>query len=146
MWNWRELTAQAAQGTPVTSWDDIERAAHTIFATLDDDQEHFIVLLCGFAEELIGYQVLASGSSMGVEVDMKLLFRTALLFGAPCILAMHNHPSGWLEPSGDDQELTRRMVVAGQTHEIPLVDHLIWSPQGLISLRQQCPQLFAPGC
>ncbi len=46
------------------------------------------------------------------------------------IVVAHNHPSGRLEPSPEDLEITRRLREAGETLGIPLLDHVIFCPEG----------------
>ncbi len=52
------------------------------------------------------------------------------------ILVAHNHPSGHLEPSREDIEITGRLQTAGEILGIPLVDHIIFSDTGFLSLAE----------
>lgn len=49
---------------------------------------------------------------------------------AAAIIVCHNHPSGQLEPSEEDRNITRRLSAAGDILGINLLDHLILSPHG----------------
>lgn len=82
---------------------DILRA---ILAQLDDDQEHFILLILNISGEVIGFKMLASGAMDHVVVDPKLVFRNALLLGAAQFIVAHNHPSGKVSPSSHDSSVT----------------------------------------
>jgi DNA repair protein RadC len=77
-------------------------------------------------------------------VDPAELFRAALLDDAAEVLAFHNHPSGELEPSRDDLELTRRLVDAGAAIGVPVVDHVVLAGSRWLSLRVSHPELFMP--
>ena len=61
-------------------------------------------------------------------------------------MAFHNHPSGSLEPSQADLDVTKRMVEAGRIIGIPVTDHIIVAGgTGLhTSIRSTNPELFSP--
>ena len=121
---------------------DVYEVLKTIFSTLDDDQEHLILLVLNGAHELTGYKVVASGGQTHSMVDRKVLLRNALLLGASAIIIAHNHPSGSLQPSSSDRDVTRGIAEAGRIVEIPLLDHLIYTHSGYVSLREAMPELF----
>lgn len=62
------------------------------------------------------------------------LFREAVKRNAFSVIIAHNHPSGMLEPSLDDMNLTKRLKDAGGVIGIPVVDHLIITHNGYRSL------------
>ncbi len=59
-----------------------------------------------------------------------------------CLL-FHNHPSGDLEPSKDDLDLTRRLVRGGQVVGVSVLDHLVVAGGRWLSLRSARGELFA---
>lgn len=124
---------------------DVYRIAKAIYDGLDEDQEHFVLLVCNIANQVIGFKVVASGGQGHVFVDAKLVFRHALLLGAYNIIALHNHPTGDLTPSSADLSLTRKLVLAGRMLDIELLDSIIYSRRGILSMREQHPQLFDAG-
>jgi DNA repair protein RadC len=83
------------------------------------------------------------GTRTQAPVDPAELFRKALGDGAAGVLLYHNHPSGQLEPSRDDLELTRRMVRAGELVGVAIYDHVIVGCGSWLSLRRSRPGLFA---
>lgn len=122
---------------------DVHAIFRVIFAGLDDDQEHFVLLVLNGAGQVVGYKLIGSGGQNHVYVDSKIVFRNALLLGAQCIIVGHNHPSGSLAPSAGDLELTRRLVVAGKILDIPLLDHCILGHHtDYLSLYEKHPHLF----
>lgn len=127
----------------IGSYADVAAIVRTIYTTLDDDQEHFIILVLNVAKELIGYKVIASGTQDSVQIDPKILFRNALLLGAAGIILVHNHPSGTSDPSSSDIELTNKLLAGGRHLDLEIVDHIIYSRRGMTSLRQVLPGLFA---
>ncbi len=113
-----------------------------IYANLDQDQEHFILLALNSVNEVRCYKVVASGGHYLVSTDLRLIFRTALLLGATQLVVAHNHPSGWLVPSDDDLMLTKTLVVAGQILNIDVYDHIIYGEKDYTSIRQFQPKIF----
>jgi DNA repair protein RadC len=85
------------------------------------------------------------GTRTQAPVDPAGLFRQALGDGAVGVLLFHNHPSGQLEPSRDDIDLTRRLVRAGEVVGIAVWDHMIVGCGQWLSLRRSRPGLFAAG-
>ena len=113
-----------------------------IFETLDDDQEHIVILILNAAQEMRGFKVLASGAQDHVWLDRKLLFRNALLLGAKSIIVVHNHPSGSTAPSPHDLKMTRLIARGGRLMDIDIIDHVIYTSDDILSLREQKPELF----
>ena len=85
------------------------------------------------------------GTRTQAPVDPAELFRRALGDGAAGVLLYHNHPSGQLEPSNDDIELTRRLVGAGRVIGVAVHDHVIVGCGRWLSLRRSRPGIFAGG-
>lgn len=114
-----------------------------IYTRLDDDQEHFVMLVLNAASRVEGFKVIASGAQDGVDVECKHVFHSALLLGAHHIVVAHNHPSGALIPSAADIELTARLVRAGMVLDIPVLDHFILG-KGTehLSLHGAYPRMF----
>jgi len=83
------------------------------------------------------------GTRSQAPVDPAELFRCALHDGAAAVLVFHNHPSGQLEPSRDDLDLTRRLVRAGEVVGVAVHDHVIVGSGRWLSLRRSRPGLFA---
>lgn len=114
-----------------------------IYSTLDDDQEHVVLLILDIACRLRGYKVIATGAMDHVVVDPKVIFRTALLMGAAQIIVAHNHPSNDPTPSVFDMEITQQLVASGKTLQCPVTDHLIVTTHQCVSLRKAKPDWFA---
>ncbi len=76
------------------------------------------------------------------QIHPREVFRPAILDAAVSILIAHNHPSGNLEPSEADLVATRRLVEVSKTIGIPVLDHVIVSQQGFLSIREKFPGYF----
>ena len=107
--------------------------AKEIYKTLDVDQEHFVIMALNTQNEVVGFKVIASGMMDEVSIDMRIIFRTALLLGAANLIVAHNHPSGHVEPSEADRKLTKSVVEAGRLLQIRILDHLIISGEKYFS-------------
>ena len=66
-------------------------------------------------------------------VHRREVFAEALFERAAAVIAAHNHPSGNVEPSSEDREITERLHKAGEVLGIPLLDHVIFSGRGYYS-------------
>jgi len=115
------------------------RDAFQAIAPLLSDLHHeeFWMLMLNKANEIFARERLSTGGMAGTVVDVKFFFKTALDARAAAIIAVHNHPSGSLQPSQADIELTRRLCKAGQLLDLPLLDHLIISERGYYSFADE---------
>jgi DNA repair protein RadC len=91
----------------------------------DLTHEEFWVLLLNRAHKIIGYKKLSEGGVSGTFVDARIIFKYAIENLASSIILCHNHPSGNLEPSDADKQLTRNLKKAAALFQITLIDHLI---------------------
>ena len=90
-----------------------------------DYRETFIVLYLNRANQVLGYSVISQGGTSNTTVDIKMVIQTALLANASCIMLAHNHPSGNLRPSSDDNRVTNRIIEAARLFDITVLDHII---------------------
>lgn len=74
---------------------------------------------------MLGYKEICVGSLDAAPVDIKEAMRWALRFKAHGIILVHNHPSGYPEPSDADINLTRQFTRATSFFDIRLLDHVI---------------------
>jgi DNA repair protein RadC len=99
-------------------------------------QEKFAVLFLDVKNRLLGNKVLTVGTATETLAHPRDIFREVLRHGATRAIVAHNHPSGHLEPSPEDIELTRQLLKAAQLLQVPLLDHLILGNGYAQSLRQ----------
>jgi len=67
----------------------------------------------------------SKGSITGTLVDVRLIMKEALEFSAVAIILAHNHPSGTLNPSMADKQITQKIKNAAEGLDIKVLDHLI---------------------
>ncbi|MBO4280070.1 MAG: DNA repair protein RadC [Spirochaetales bacterium] len=100
----------------------------------DRVQEHFLVIMLNGAHELMGVNVVTVGLVNRTLVHPREVFADPISMRATAIILAHNHPSGNLEPSPDDLEVTLRLKKAGHLLGIEVLDHLIFSSDGYRSM------------
>jgi len=83
-------------------------------------------------------QTIAVGTLNGVNVHPRDVFSIAVRWNAHSIVVAHNHPSGGLEPSKRDLDLTWCLHDAGRMMGIPLVDHIILTDRSHYSFADNC--------
>ncbi len=99
-------------------------------------QERFAVLLLDVKNCLIGTRVITIGTATETLAPPREIFREVIRQGATRLIVAHNHPSGNVEPSTADIDLTRQLLAGAQYLGIPLVDHLILGNGNHQSLRE----------
>jgi DNA repair protein RadC len=93
-------------------------------------QEQFTVAFTNRANKIIGIQVVSKGGLTGTVADPRLIMATALKAAATGIILCHNHPSGNLQASTADIDITKKIESACKFLDIKLLDHIIISPSG----------------
>lgn len=99
--------------------------------------EQFKVLFTNRANRVLGIFELSTGGITGTVADPKLIFVAALKAGATGIILSHNHPSGNLQPSQADIDLTRKIKEGGKWLEIQLLDHIIITSESYYSFADE---------
>lgn len=99
-------------------------------------QERFAVLMLDVKNCLIATKIVSIGTATETLAHPREIFREAIKQGAIKLIIAHNHPSGSLEPSQADLDLTEQLLQGAQLLSIPLLDHLILGNGEHISLRQ----------
>ena len=87
--------------------------------------EHFVMLALSSKLRVVGAFDVHTGTINSSMVSMRSLFSRAMLCNANSIIVAHNHPSGVVKPSREDDSITRRIKEAGELLDIKLLDHLI---------------------
>jgi DNA repair protein RadC len=96
-------------------------------------QEHFIVITLDGQHALIKIRVITKGLVNRTIVHPREVFRPAIADNATSIIIAHNHPSGNLEKSPEDEVVTQQIREAGKILGINMLDHIIISKGGYFS-------------
>lgn len=101
------------------------------------DHEEVWILLLNRRNEVIKEFRLTSGSSIASVFDTKMIIKRALLEDAQGLVMCHNHPSGTLRPSPQDDNITRKLAEACKTMDLRLLDHVIITVGGYFSYSEE---------
>jgi DNA repair protein RadC len=99
----------------------------------DLPHEVFAVAYMNQANRINHFEIISKGGLTGTVADPRVILKKALLEDAVSLIVCHNHPSGNLQPSKADQELTRKLKEAAKLFDISLFDHIIVSESGYFS-------------
>jgi DNA repair protein RadC len=99
--------------------------------------EEFWVLFLNRANRVICKQQISTGGMSGTVADPRMIFKAALDEKAVGIILCHNHPSGNVQPSTADIQLTKNITEAGKVLEIGVLDHLIITQNGFYSFADE---------
>ena len=117
-----------------TSIKSSKTAAELLFSYYNTNtisfQEEFLVLYVNNANNIIGVQQLSKGGITATYVDVRIVLATALKCFATGIIISHNHPTGQLKPSMNDEVITLNIKKACNYFDITLLDHIILAPSG----------------
>ncbi len=129
----RQMTAPKERPQVRSSKDAFDAVA----SLMDLPHEEFWILLLNQSNLILGKEQISLGGTAGTVVDAKILFRKAIQGEASSIILVHNHPSGNLQPSQADLDITQKLKSAGKTLDIPVLDHLIISSKGYYSFADE---------
>jgi len=89
------------------------------------DREVFVTLHLDQGNRPICWDRVSVGSVNEACVNIRDVFKTVLLSNAVKIIGLHNHPSGRVQPSREDQVLTKKLVEMANFLGVKFLDHLI---------------------
>jgi DNA repair protein RadC len=119
----------------VTSSKIMYQEMYPIIAELP--HEEFWVVYLNNANKIIFKAQLSKGGITGTVVDVRLVFKIALEQNAVAIILAHNHPSGKLQASEADIQVTKKIKNAGLQLDIPVLDHIIVTEHGYFSFADE---------
>ncbi len=91
----------------------------------DEVKEKFIVISLNSANKIIRYNIISVGNLTSSVVHPREVYKIAIENNSASIILMHNHPSGNIEPSSEDINITKKLVDAGKILDINVYDHII---------------------
>lgn len=100
------------------------------------DRELMLVLSLDSKLQPMALEIVSVGGVDCYPVDIRCLFKHALLNNASFIICLHNHPSGIPDASNADRQVTRRMQQAGEILGIRLLDHIVIGDESYYSLKE----------
>lgn len=103
----------------------------------DRQQEYFFSISLNGAHEVIEIKTVSKGILNRAIIHPREVFTNAISQRAASIVVAHNHPSGNLEPSKEDRDITYRLQEAGLLLGIELLDHVVFSHKGYFSFLEE---------
>ena len=99
--------------------------------------ESAFIILLNQANNVMGYAKISQGGVCTTQVDVRLVAKYAIDSLASGVIFIHNHPSGNLNPSREDEMLTKRIKDALSIFGVRLLDSLIITDEGYYSMTDQ---------
>ena len=100
-------------------------------------EEYMYLLTLNTKGDITGIFEISHGTASKCLVSPREIFSRALMIGATGIILVHNHPSGYPEPSREDMTITKSIKQAGELIGIELIDHIIIGENNFISLHKE---------
>lgn len=104
--------------------------------------EHTAMIVLDNVNRIINFFIVSMGEINSVKVSLAQMFRVALLSNASKIIVAHNHPSGILKITSKDIEMTRKIAFFARNFDIELIDSLVVTETGHISIRSHCKEFL----
>ncbi|MGB3633461.1 MAG: DNA repair protein RadC [Rubrobacteraceae bacterium] len=121
-------------GRPViSSPTDVEGLLRGRIANLD--RENFVAVLLNTKNEVLEVPTVSVGTLSASLVHPREVFKPAIRASAASVILAHNHPSGKVQPSREDREVTRRLCHASEIIGIEVLDHVILG-DGCFSMKE----------
>jgi DNA repair protein RadC len=99
--------------------------------------EVFAVVFLNRSNKINHYEIISEGGITGTVADPRIILKKALEHDAVSLVLCHNHPSGSLRPSRQDEELTNKIKEASKYFDIKVLDHIIVSEEGYYSFADE---------
>lgn len=102
----------------------------------DLSHEVFGVLYLNRGNRVKHFEIISKGGLTGTVADPRIILKKAVEKDAINLILTHNHPSGNLHPSRQDEELTQKVKNAARYFDISVIDHIIVSDEGYFSFAE----------
>jgi len=124
--------------TIVQSPEQMAASIRVLFNAETFDWTEEMLLIClNNRNEVLHYCLISTGGMCGTVCDIRKIMLIVLQSAATGIILSHNHPSGNLKPSRQDMQLTGQIYEAAKYHEIKLIDHIIFSYDSYLSMKDE---------
>lgn len=124
-----------AKGEAITDKHLAHQALQGLLQTRD--REVFAALFLDNQHRILAYEELFLGTLSAATVYPRDVVKRALHYNAAALILVHNHPSGYPEPSRADIEITLRLQDALALVDIRILDHLVVGTEGIVSLAER---------
>lgn len=101
----------------------------------DESKEHLFLLFLDAKNRIIRHEIISVGTLTASLIHPREVFKAAIRESAHAVILVHNHPSGDVQPSNADKQVTSILKQAGSLLQIELLDHVITGPDDWFSFR-----------
>ena len=116
--------------SPKDVWDELKDIR-------DHKKEHFVIFFLDSRNQEIKREIVSVGSLNTSLVHPREVFEPAVRHLAAQVIIAHNHPAGDPSPSQEDSDITKQLVNAGKILGIEIIDHVIVTKDGFLSMKQK---------
>jgi DNA repair protein RadC len=102
-----------------------------------EHRESFLLLILNNSNEILGIKKISEGGLTATIVDVRLIFQTILKANGTAFIVCHNHPSGKLQPSQADKNITQKIKQGANLLDLTLLDHLILTKDEVLSFADE---------
>ncbi|WP_370477887.1 RadC family protein [Tamlana flava] len=131
----RRRSEEALERKKITSSTSVFELMQPIIGELE--HEEFWIIYLNNSNKVIQKNQLSKGGITGTLVDVRLVLKNALEVGAVGLILAHNHPSGTLNPSAADKQITEKLKSASESLDIKILDHLIITEKAYFSFADE---------
>lgn len=131
----RRKDGEQKKRTKILGAKDVYELLYPFF--MDLNHEEFYVVYVNRSNSVIAYEQVSKGGVSGTIADGKIIFKSALMHQASALILAHNHPSGNLKASDSDIRLTKNLRQFGKLIGIEVLDHVIFTDNGYLSLSDE---------
>lgn len=131
----RRRTEEALEKKKISSSASVFELMQPVIGELP--HEEFWIVYLNNSNKVIERVQLSKGGITGTLVDLRLALKKALELGATAIILVHNHPSGNLNPSNADKQLTLKLKTGGESLDIKTLDHVIVTEKSYFSFADE---------
>ena len=139
----KEIDISYSYGTAKAERETIKNSleAESIFRSMIglsiEYKESFLLLILNNSNEILGVKKISEGGITATFVDVRLIFQTVLKAHGTAFIICHNHPSGKLEPSTADKNITTKIKEGAKILDLTLLDHLIITSESAFSFADE---------
>ncbi len=127
----RRKNKEKAKQTKISCSQDVHEVIRPHL--MDLAHEEFWILCLNRANQVLRIQQISSGGISGTVADPKIIFKKGLEQNSSSLILIHNHPSGNLQPSQADIQLTEKVKQGGIHLDLPILDHIIFTNESYYS-------------
>ena len=118
------MVRESAKGQNLSGPEAVYNILKPLFAEEDDIEKMYFIFLTA-QNQILGIENLFRGTIGASHVYTREIIKRLIQLKSTAFIMAHNHPSGDIKPSRDDKKMTRRVLIAAESINAVLHDHLI---------------------